>query len=73
MYVHIFLDALCLPIPWMHTEWCDKGSKRAFPHIRSPLGPSVDMRAKEVGRFPSPSSGDFPCAYGRMKNLSNIC
>lgn len=35
----------------MHTEWGDKGSKRAFPHIRSPLATSVDTREKKVGRF----------------------
>lgn len=49
--MHIILDVLCLPIPWMHTEWGDKGSKRAFPHIRSPLATSVDTREKKVGRF----------------------
>lgn len=50
--MHIFMNVLCLPIPWMHTEWCDKGSNTAFLRIRSSLAPSVDIRVKKVGRLP---------------------
>lgn len=72
--MHIFLEVLCLPMPWMHTEWCDKGSNRAFAHISSPLATSVDIRAKKGGRFliKIPALEIF-LVYGRLTNLSNTC